>query len=1306
MSQMSLYEAAGPPTSLTKQMLMQKQAPSTNCNTQHFIHTALNEPQVRLQPSAAAAAPPPPTVSNPSSSASPHGNNTNYVQLQAQQLLKLPTIKEYHQHHLLKKLASGKTNKDASGSGHKLKFTKVLSLSAQSLSNRLGVGGGGGSGSGKKSKGKCNGGMSSNTASPGRHVSTAPMYTPPPTRRCNTMHHTPQVRKTFKTLQQLERQKLEARRALGGGGGGGGELQVTRTLHRIAGTHKTYWKYGINSTANSIVQQQQQQQIKQQQQQHHQLQQQRPSLLKHRSLTSDLESYTSDELDSDEITARIKDLEIDQSPEPPTLNLQASEEEALGDFDDSATDVGSCTVPLASDSIEMMNLMLSAAQTAVITQPPQQSPAASTASASASASPPPPPDITVTDAFNARLSNTATKANAAAAAAAAASFAVGINDSSHFPKYFTLGHRHYSSYASEHEDGEGPEGDEYERGGIFSPSPLDFLAGYHPPQIHGEEETVAYTAFHKLSRRKSFSGEKMRGHSLQRNVKAIYSDTDSSNVNQQASPVNVDVVADDAVNNRVLARNVTPGSNRHLSRNYVNNNRSLLKSSSLDVPHSGSISAAIPYPMDFNISNNTHTTIITANPLITHLKNSSSHKTQSQSASQSQSSTSTNAKQLKTSQQVKQKLLTPAALIFSGTSVPSSGLHLKDINSRSPMAASRSSNQQQQQQQQLQQLSPASMVCSTDDELVAYQQHLSQQFHQHQHLLQDQQQTTTQHPAQHGHAHPHTRMAFDLCANGDLCTAGMASSLIIDDELEEHIKQCSCSCNHMGYGNSMDYQTTGFGGLPDVTEHSNIRRTISRQNSTSNSDSGGEIASIQKSKVNFNNDTKSPSDVSDPIAVDTSAKAKRKSKASQQHGGHAAMVGGQHKMTGRNSCVIALTLVVALSLLAVAATLLYQHFVMADSRNSHTQRLKIVKRILRDVPLVDGHNNFAWNVRKYAHSSLELVHVSNDINHKSMWVRPAWAQTDMERLKMGQVGVQVWSAYVPCEAQGLDAVQLALEQIDIIRRLTDMYHQDTVLVQSSKDIQMAQRQGLISSLIGIEGGHAIGSSLGVLRSFYSLGARYLSLTHKCDVSWAGSSSTAIDAGLSQFGKAIIREMNRLGMMIDLSYSSDTTARDVLSVTRAPVIFSHSGARQLCNSTRNVPDDILRLVAENGGLIMVSFDSEDVTCGRQARLKDVVDHIKYIRAIAGIQHIGLGAGYDGIELPPIGLEDVSKYPDLLAALLEDHNWSEEDIAMLAGKNFLRIMETVENVRDYWKRAAIQPIEQTEAQPKSQCAYMAS
>ncbi|EDX10145.1 GD12767 [Drosophila simulans] len=509
-------------------------------------------------------------------------------------------------------------------------------------------------------------------------------------------------------------------------------------------------------------------------------------------------------------------------------------------------------------------------------------------------------------------------------------------------------------------------------------------------------------------------------------------------------------------------------------------------------------------------------------------------------------------------------------------------------------------------------------------------------------------------------------------------------------------------------------ETTGFGGLPDVTEHSNIRRTLSRQNSISNSDSGGEIASIQKSKVNFGNplaggvvvggdivglDAKSPTSLGSTTGAGATGKAK--GKASRK--ANAGPDGGQKGRRG--SWLVAITLVSAICLLAIAATLAYQHFLMAPSRNSHAQRLRIVRRILREVPLVDGHNNYAWNVRKYAHSSLEL-HLSHDVDHKSLWARPAWAQTDMERLKQGLVSVQVWSAYVPCEAQGLDAVQLALEQIDIVRRLSDMYARETVLATSSQDIVDAHRRGLLASLIGVEGGHTIGSSLGVLRSFYSLGARYLSLTHRCDVSWAGSSASPAEQGLTPFGKAIVREMNRLGMMIDLSHSSDATARDVLQVTRAPVIFSHSAARQLCNSTRNVPDDILRLVAENGGLIMLSFDSEDVACGRQARLQDVIEHIKYVRAIAGIQHIGLGAGYDGIELPPLGLEDVSKYPELLAALLEDHNWSEEDVAMLAGRNFLRIMETVETVRDYWKRAAIQPIEQTEPQPKTQCTYMSS
>ncbi|XP_067642758.1 dipeptidase 1 [Eurosta solidaginis] len=504
------------------------------------------------------------------------------------------------------------------------------------------------------------------------------------------------------------------------------------------------------------------------------------------------------------------------------------------------------------------------------------------------------------------------------------------------------------------------------------------------------------------------------------------------------------------------------------------------------------------------------------------------------------------------------------------------------------------------------------------------------------------------------------------------------------------------NCSYMHFNNFMDYQTTGFGGLPDVTEHSNARRTLSHQNSISNSDSGGEIASIEKSKGNFD-DIRPP-----PLAHP--ANIKRKSKAAHQAVNDSCARVNHFKFR-RCSCGIFLTLVAALCLLTIAAMLAYQHS-MAPSRNSHAQRLRIVRRILKEVPLVDGHNNFAWNVRKYAQNSLEFVHTRQDPNAATLWTRTAWTQTDMERLKQGLVGAQMWSAYVPCEALGLDAVQIAIEQIDIIRRLTDMFNLDTVLVSSAADILTARKHDQMASLIAIKGGHAIGSSLAVLRSFYSVGARALSLTHRCDLSWASSSASESESGLSAFGKSVIREMNRLGMMVDLSYSSDATARDVLHVTRAPVIFSHSAARQLCNSTHNIPDDILRLVADNGGLIMVSFDPEDVARGQQAYISDVVQHINYIRAIAGVQHVGLGAGYDGIEIPPVGLENVSKYPELLATLLQDHNWSEQDIAMLAGKNFLRILETVENVRDYWKRADIQPLEQTEPQPKPHCHHKSS
>lgn len=294
---------------------------------------------------------------------------------------------------------------------------------------------------------------------------------------------------------------------------------------------------------------------------------------------------------------------------------------------------------------------------------------------------------------------------------------------------------------------------------------------------------------------------------------------------------------------------------------------------------------------------------------------------------------------------------------------------------------------------------------------------------------------------------------------------------------------------------------------------------------------------------------------------------------------------------------------------------------------------------------------------------------------------------------------------MPCEAQGLDAVQLALEQIDLILRLTDSDNRNMKLATTTNEIISTHKDGYIASLIGVEGGHCIGSSLGVLRSMYSLGVRYLTLTHTCDTSWAGTAESS-EKGLSPFGRAIIKEMNRLGMIIDLSHTSDATTKAVFETTRAPVIFSHSAARALCNLTRNIDDEFLRQIAENGGLVMVSFYSLHVACGRTADIADVIAHINYIRSVAGIQHVGIGAGYDGIDSTPKGLENVSKYPELFAKLLEDPTWSEESLSLLAGKNFLRVMKSVENVRDYLKRAEIPPYENLEPPKRSPCTYMPS
>ncbi|CAG7731325.1 unnamed protein product [Allacma fusca] len=368
-----------------------------------------------------------------------------------------------------------------------------------------------------------------------------------------------------------------------------------------------------------------------------------------------------------------------------------------------------------------------------------------------------------------------------------------------------------------------------------------------------------------------------------------------------------------------------------------------------------------------------------------------------------------------------------------------------------------------------------------------------------------------------------------------------------------------------------------------------------------------------------------------------------------------------------------------------------------------TQRMNglrhdLVRNLLAEVPLIDGHNDLAWNLRKFLQNQLKDVNFDSDLRQFDPFAGSVWSHTDLIRLREGGVGAQLWSAYVPCSHQHLDAVQIAVEQIDVIRRLVDKYPAYLSLVTTVRDIERSHQERRIASLIGVEGGHAIGNSLAVLRMLYSLGARYLTLTHNCNTPWADAASNENyqnlpeRGGLTEFGKLVVLEMNRLGMLVDLAHVSAQTMKDALAVSRAPVIFSHSAASALCNHSRNVPDEVLRLVAAKGGLVMVSFYNVFIACNETASLHDVVAHIEHIRKIAGVDHVGIGAGFDGINHVPSGLEDVSRYPHLIEELLKDDTWSELDLKKLVGINFLRVFRQVETVRDEWKRMGVGPIEE--------------
>ncbi|XP_053721754.1 dipeptidase 1 [Synchiropus splendidus] len=335
-------------------------------------------------------------------------------------------------------------------------------------------------------------------------------------------------------------------------------------------------------------------------------------------------------------------------------------------------------------------------------------------------------------------------------------------------------------------------------------------------------------------------------------------------------------------------------------------------------------------------------------------------------------------------------------------------------------------------------------------------------------------------------------------------------------------------------------------------------------------------------------------------------------------------------------------------------------------------------KLMSETPLIDGHNDLPWQLRKQFNNQLNRV----DLHTLST------THTNIPKIKEGRLGAQFWSAYVPCDTQYKDAVRQTLEQIDVVHRMCDKYPETFMFAYSSQDITKAFSSNRTASLIGVEGGHSLDSSLGTLRVMYQLGVRYLTLTHSCNTPWAdnwrvdnGSEPSQHD-GLSPFGKQLIVEMNRLGMLIDLAHVTVNVMNQVLDMSAAPVIFSHSSAYSVCKHKRNVPDDVLRRVKEKGGIVMINFYNDYVTCSQSAKLTDVADHFDHIKKVGGPDIIGFGGDYDGVTRLPEGLEDVSKVPKLVAELLR-RNWTDTEVKAALGNNLLRVMKRVEDVRDTLK-----------------------
>lgn len=392
----------------------------------------------------------------------------------------------------------------------------------------------------------------------------------------------------------------------------------------------------------------------------------------------------------------------------------------------------------------------------------------------------------------------------------------------------------------------------------------------------------------------------------------------------------------------------------------------------------------------------------------------------------------------------------------------------------------------------------------------------------------------------------------------------------------------------------------------------------------------------------------------------------------------------------------------------VATVVLMPLTTVLSQQSGDAALLQRARALHKQTPLIDGHNDYPWAVRQNAARDLDKLDISR--------AQPA-IHTDIARLRTGGLGAQFWSVYVPSDMAGQTAVTATLEQIDIVHGMLRKYPETFELAVTADDVERIFKKGKIASLIGMEGGHSIDNSLGALRMFHSLGARYMTLTHSKNVPWADSATDtpALD-GLSPFGEQVVAEMNWLGMLVDLSHVSPDTMADAIAVSAAPVIFSHSSARAVNDVPRNVPDNVLQMLPKNGGVVMVTFvpgflspkvtahgrlqtaeqtrlqqqfpgDEAAVKAGIDAWLKanpapratiaDAADHIDHIRKVAGIDHIGLGGDYDGITSVPEGLEDVSTYPALTAELLR-RGYTDADIRKILGQNILRVMRRAEAV----------------------------